>query len=60
MLAYTSLQFEELKLRIPMLSCYESEETKLEYPSGCRGELWLVDIGSFIQDELYLADHAIL
>lgn len=31
-LAYTSWQFEELKLKIPVLSCYETVPTKLRSP----------------------------
>jgi hypothetical protein len=34
-LAYSSLCFEELKVQIPVLSCYETRETKLKAP------LWL-------------------
>jgi hypothetical protein len=34
-LAYSSLRFEELKVQIPVLSCYETRETKLKAP------LWL-------------------
>jgi hypothetical protein len=31
-LAYTALLFEELKLEIPILSCFEIRETKLRVP----------------------------
>jgi len=31
-LAFTALRFEELKLRIPILSCHETIETKLRAP----------------------------